>query len=74
MQPDTTERTAAAVRAELAKRKLNGKKLAEALGWPRTTTWRRLNGSVPFSLDELVTVANFLAVPVADLLPTECAA
>lgn len=74
VQHSNTELTAAAVRAELAKRKINGKQLAEALAWPRTTTWRRLNGSVPFSLDELLTVADYLGIPVTELLPSERAA
>lgn len=74
MQQTTTERTAATVRAELAKRKISGKILAESLGWKRTNTWRRLNGSVPFTLDELVTLAGYLDVPVAELLQAERAA
>lgn len=68
VEQTTTERTAAAVRAELARRKINGSQFAEALGWSRATAWRRLNGTHPFSLDELVTVAAYLAVPVAALI------
>lgn len=63
------ERTAGAVRAELARRQLSGRDLAKALGWSFTTTSRRLNGSYPFDIDELVAVADYLGLSPADLLP-----
>ena len=69
----TTERTAAAVRAELARRKINGAELALALGWNRTTTWRRLAGKYPFDIEQLAAVADFLGVPLTDLLPERAA-
>lgn len=68
VEQTTTERTAAAVRAELARRKINGAEFARALGWSRATAWRRLNGMYPFDVSELVEVAGFLGVPVASLL------
>lgn len=71
VEQTAAQRTAAAVRAELARRKINGTEFATALGWPRTTAWRRLNGNTAFTLDELTAVASFLEVPVADLLPRE---
>lgn len=69
MEQTTTERTAGAVRAELARRNIKGRELAAALDWSVTTTWRRLNGSQPFNVDQLDQVAQFLGVPVATLLP-----
>jgi hypothetical protein len=74
VEQTTTERTAAAVRAELARRKISGKGLSDAMGWPRTTTWRRLNGTAPWEVADLVAVADFLDVPVADLIPNGRAA
>lgn len=74
MEQTATERTAAAVRAELARRKIRGSDLATALGWARTTTWRRLNGTTPWGVDELSAVAAHLGVPVAALLPEREAA
>ena len=68
VEQTTTQRTAAAIRAELARRKINGTQFAEALGWPRTTAWRRLNGSSSMTVDELVEVADYLEVPVSDLV------
>lgn len=74
MEQNTTERTAGAVRAELARRKISGRDLATALGWSVTTTWRRLNGTHPFDVDELTQVASHLGVPVSTLLPEQEAA
>lgn len=68
MEQTTTERTASAVRAELARRKISGTELATALGWSRTTTWRRLNGSHAFDVNELAAVAEFLDVPLETLI------
>lgn len=58
----------------MARRKISGRDLAEALGWSRSTTWRRLNGTTPLKLDELTAVAAFLEVSVTDLLPQQDAA
>jgi transcriptional regulator with XRE-family HTH domain len=74
MRQTPAEQVAGAVRAELARRRISGRKLAEGLGWSFTTTARRLNGSSPFDIDELVAVAAFLDVHVGDLLPQQSAA
>lgn len=74
VEQTTTERTAAAVRAELARRKISGKKLAEDLGWSRTTTWRRLNGTYPFDVDQLDAIASHLGVSVGTFLSSQDAA
>jgi transcriptional regulator with XRE-family HTH domain len=62
------ERTAAAVRARLAWRKISGRKLARDLGWNPTNTSRRINGKVPFSINELTAVADYLDVPLVSLV------
>lgn len=63
--------TAGAVRAELARRRITGRKLAADLGWSKTTTARRLNGEYPLTVDELVAVAHYLDLPVTALLPAD---
>jgi transcriptional regulator with XRE-family HTH domain len=74
MDQSPAERTAGAVRAELARRRISGRKMAESLGWSPTTTARRLSGSSPFDIDELVAVADFLGIPLTALLPVQDAA
>lgn len=74
VEQTANERTAAAIRAELARRKITRKKLGDALGWPRTTTWRRLNGGSPLDLDQLTAIAAYLDVPVSALLSDRDAA
>ena len=74
MDQRPAERTAGAVRAELARRRITGRQLARDLGWPHTNLNRRLTGETPFRVDELHTIANHLGVPVATLLTEDVAA
>jgi transcriptional regulator with XRE-family HTH domain len=69
MEQTATERTAGAVRAELARRKIAGHRLGAAIGWSAGTTSRRLNGQTPITVDELTRIADFIGCPVGDLLP-----
>ena len=69
MNQTAGERTAAAVRAELARRRISGRELARRLGWSAPTMWRRLRGDVPLTIDELEAIAEFLEVPVSVLRP-----
>jgi transcriptional regulator with XRE-family HTH domain len=73
LSPNQTvgERTAANLRAELARRKLSGRDLAKACRWSSTTAWRRLTGEVPMTVDELAAVAEWLAIPVNELMGVE---
>lgn len=68
---DPAAYTAGAIRAELARRNISRAKLAEKLGWKVSTTQRRLSGGKPFAAHELVAIADFLGVPLVDLLPGE---
>jgi len=63
------EQTAGAVRAELARRRISGRQLAESLGWPISTTARRLNGQYPFDVEQLSAIAEHIEVPVWIFLP-----
>lgn len=65
------KRTAATVRAELARRRISGREMARHLGWSPATTQRRLAGTAPLDIDELAAVAAFLGVPIVRLLPDE---
>lgn len=69
MEQTATERTAGAVRAELARRKIAGQRLGAAIGWSAGTTSRRLNGQTPITVEELTRIADFIGVPTAALLP-----
>jgi predicted transcriptional regulator len=42
--------------------------VARAAGIPRTTFYRRLNGSTPFYLHELFTVSRILGMQASDLV------
>jgi transcriptional regulator with XRE-family HTH domain len=74
MEQTTTERTAAMVRAEVARRKIRTCELSDLLGKSRTTVWRRLNGMQPFDVDELAQIARFLDIPVAAFFADQTAA
>jgi transcriptional regulator with XRE-family HTH domain len=54
----------AEVRAELARQRRTQAELATALGITPATAARRLDGTSPFNLIELATVANWLDVPI----------
>lgn len=68
---DPVEYTAGAIRAELARKNVSRRKLAEDLHWKVSTTQRRLSGGKPFAAHELVAIADYLGVPLMDLLPGE---
>lgn len=74
MEQTTTQLTAGAVRAELARRRISGRELGRAIGWSLGTTSRRLNGQSPITVDELARIAQFIDVPLAALLPEQIAA
>ncbi len=58
------EAVAAEVRAQLARKRLSGVRAARALGWTQNYISRRLTGTVPFDVADLVAVADLLEVPV----------
>jgi len=65
MEQNPTERTAATVRAEVARARAKTTDLARVLGLSRTTVWRRLTGEYPFNVAELDALASHLGVPVS---------
>jgi transcriptional regulator with XRE-family HTH domain len=56
------------IRAELARRGKTQEDLAEALGIARQNISQRLRNRVSFRIEELQAVADFLGIPIADLL------
>ena len=67
----TTTYTADAVRAELARKRRTRAGLAKALEMTPYTLGRRLNGSVPFTIPEVVAVAVWLGVPLSTFIPPD---
>lgn len=59
---------AANCRAEAARHGKTGQDIADGTGIHRVTLSRRLNGHSPFTIDQLVAIAEFLRVPLATLL------
>lgn len=63
------EAVASEVRAALAKRRKTAADLAKVCGITAHTAGRRLNAAVPFTVVELLTIAEWLEVDLHDLLP-----
>jgi transcriptional regulator with XRE-family HTH domain len=63
-----SERVAASVRAEMARRRVSQQALADVLGHSQAWISRRVSGEVEFTVDELRRVAAALVVPLAQLL------
>ncbi len=68
MEDSATQRVAATIRAELARRRISQSALARELGMAQTAVSRRLTGQVPFDVNELHAIANHLGLPPAALL------
>ena len=69
MEQSAADVTAGAVRAEMARNRASLRDVAEATGIKKTTLARRLDGTYPFNVTELVAIADFLDVPLSVLLP-----
>lgn len=63
--------TAAAVRAEFARRRITQEQAAAALGMAQPMVSRRLSGRVEFSASELRALALWLGIPAETLLGIE---
>ena len=71
MEQTPAETTAGAVRAELARKRITGRQMARDLGWSVTPTHYRITGKYPFTIDQLVAIADYLQVPLVSLLPAD---
>lgn len=75
MQPQSpAEQVAANVRAELGRHRRTQTATADHLGMSQTAVSRRLNGEVPFDINEVHSLAKWLGIPVMALLATGVAA
>ncbi|MEB3022903.1 helix-turn-helix domain-containing protein [[Mycobacterium] crassicus] len=61
------------IRAELARQRKTRESLRESLRISRGSMHRRLAGHTSFTTDELVLVAKFLDVPIAELFRSDAA-
>jgi transcriptional regulator with XRE-family HTH domain len=69
MGEPVTETVAGEVRAEIARQKIDRRKLAADAGMSRSALARRLSGTVPFDVSELQRIAVALGKPAAHFLP-----
>lgn len=65
------QRVALEVRVLLTRRQLRGADLAAALDVSPASVSAKINGRTPFSLEDLERIAEWLNVPVTDLLGIE---
>jgi len=59
---------AANVRAELARRSITRQQLGAAIGMGRESLSRRLREQTDFTVGEITSIADYLGIPVCDLL------
>ena len=62
------QRIAAELRAEMARQKMSGRALADAIGANHATVARWINGDGPLSLDWMDAICEALGVSVVDVL------
>lgn len=67
----STQRIAAKVRGVAAERRLTQQGIADALRLSRTSVVERINGRVPFTATEILTLALEMRVPVSRFFPSE---
>jgi transcriptional regulator with XRE-family HTH domain len=64
--PTPHQAVAAEVRAQLARRRMSGRRAAFALGWKQPYIARRLSGEIPFDVNDLTALAQLLELPVSE--------
>lgn len=69
MSASLPQKTAAEVRAEMARQRISQSALAEQLGRTQQYVSRRIVGEVPFDVADLEKIAEFFGVPVSRLVP-----
>jgi len=63
-----SRRVIGSVKAELARRDLDGAALVPVLGLSRNTVYARLRGEKSFEVDEVGKIADFFGIPVEALV------
>lgn len=69
MTTGLSDTVAANVRAEMARRKISQRALADKIGISHASIYRRLRGELAFDVDELGAIADALGIDVRALLP-----
>lgn len=57
------------IRAEMSRRRKTQAELASLLGMAQSGISQRMNGKVPFDVEEIYSIALWLDVPITTLLP-----
>lgn len=65
----TKEHIAAKVRGVAAETRFTQQRMAEALGMSRASIVQRINGRIPFTAPEVLTLAQAMNVPVTRFFP-----
>lgn len=68
MPDPITPHVAGNVRAEMARARVSGRKLADTLGMTNQSLAQRISGQIPFDVDLLARVAAVLDLPIERLL------
>lgn len=66
-----SEAVAAEVRAFMARKRISQTTAAAALGIGQSSMSRRLNGTAPFTVDELYRLADLFQISPSDLISSE---
>lgn len=67
------ERVGAAVRAEMTRRKITQAEVSACIGLTQQAVSRRLAGQVPFDVNELAKIADYLGLDIATLVKAKAA-
>ncbi|MBO2459357.1 helix-turn-helix domain-containing protein [Actinomadura violacea] len=62
------ESVAAEVRAQLARRRISGRRAALTMGWTEHYMSRRLTGKTPLDVNDLAAIAAVLNVPISTFI------
>lgn len=74
MQNTHVERVAGTLRAEMARHRITQAQLGKHLGLSQMAINRRVSGETALDVGELFAIAEFLEIPVTDILGLEAVA
>ena len=72
--PSASEIVAENVRVELARQRMSARQLGLRLGESPQWAWRRTTGAIPWTIEDLLRIAQVLGRPASEFLPTQDAA
>ena len=68
MHQPLRQRVAEEVRVAFARKRVSVNAASKALGWSQPYLSRRVNGQIPFNVDDLEAIATWLGIPTSQLL------